>query len=504
MSGSRSGEVIRSGSAGSLSTTVERCSIRLIRAIRRGLSGAGGHGERRRRERSGRVGHLGLGRLGGDAGPARAAVLVKAAAIMRARRFELAAWETYECGKPWAEADGDVAEAIDFCEFYAREMVRLAQPRRRDAPGETNYSEHIPRGVAVVIPPWNFPLAIPTGMTAAALVAGNTVILKPAEQSPVIAWRLAEILRDAGLPAGALNYSARPGRGSRSGAGQSSGRSSRRLHRVARRRTLDQPPGRGDFARAGPRETGYRRDGGQERDHRRRRCRPRRGRGWRDPERLRLRRAEVLGVLARDRSRGNSCRVSDSSGRGGASRQSRAGRRSRNPRRPADRRRCAGAILEYQRIAATEGTIVFQGDAAPTRRSRVLRRALDRRRRRAGGTAWPRKRSSVPCWLSQARMISMMRCESPRHSLCPHRRSLLAQPGQHRARVTREFRVGNLYINRPITGALVDRQPFGGFKLSGIGTKAGGPDYLLEFLLTRCVTENTMRRGFAPEEVDEP
>ena len=99
--------------------------------------------------------------------------------------------ESIECGKPWAEADGDVAEAIDFCEFYAREMIRLAEPRHRDVPGETNFTEHLPRGVAVVIPPWNFPLAIPTGMTVAALVAGNTVILKPAEQSPVMAWHLA-------------------------------------------------------------------------------------------------------------------------------------------------------------------------------------------------------------------------------------------------------------------------------------------------------------------------
>ena len=121
----------------------------------------------------------------------RAAVLVRAAAIFRARRFELAAWEVFECGKPWAEADGDVAEAIDFCEFYAREMIRLSEPRHRDVPGETNFTEHLPRGVAVVIPPWNFPLAIPTGMTVAALVAGNAVVLKPAEQSPVMAWHLA-------------------------------------------------------------------------------------------------------------------------------------------------------------------------------------------------------------------------------------------------------------------------------------------------------------------------
>ena len=134
---------------------------------------------------------------------------------MRNRRFELAAWEVFECGKPWAEADGDVAEAIDFCEFYAREMIRLAEPRHRDVPGETNFTEHIPRGVAVVIPPWNFPLAIPTGMTVAALVAGNTVILKPAEQSPVITWHLARVLDEAGLPPGVLNYL--PGLGEEAG-----------------------------------------------------------------------------------------------------------------------------------------------------------------------------------------------------------------------------------------------------------------------------------------------
>ena len=120
-------------------------------------------------------------------------------------RFEIAAWENFECGKPWAEADGDVAEAIDFCEFYAREMIRLSEPRRRDVPGETNFAEH-PRGVAVVIPPWNFPLAIPTGMTVAAIVAGNAVILKPSEQAPVMAWHLVQALKEAGLPPGVLNY----------------------------------------------------------------------------------------------------------------------------------------------------------------------------------------------------------------------------------------------------------------------------------------------------------
>ena len=221
---------------------------------------------------------------------------------MRDRRFELAAWEVYECGKPWAEADADVAEAIDFCEFYAREMIRLAEPRHRDVSGETNFTEHLPRGVAVVIPPWNFPLAIPTGMTVAALVAGNTVILKPAEQSPVIAWQLARVLHEAGLPPGVLNYL--PGLGEEVGQAlvNHPDVDRRRLHRLARRRPVDQPPGRRRQAGPDPRQAGHRRDGRQERDHHRRRRRPGRGRRRRDPQRLRLCGPEVLGLLAGDRA----------------------------------------------------------------------------------------------------------------------------------------------------------------------------------------------------------
>ena len=145
----------------------------------------------------------------------RASVLIRAAEILRRRRFELAAWEAYECGKPWQEADGDICEAIDFCEFYAREMIRLGRPTHRDVPGETNVIEHLARGVVVIIPPWNFPLAIPMGMTVAALVAGNAVVLKPAEQAPIMAYHLVQVLKEAGLPPGVLNYL--PGRGEEAG-----------------------------------------------------------------------------------------------------------------------------------------------------------------------------------------------------------------------------------------------------------------------------------------------
>src|SRR5262249_47469363 len=108
--------------------------------------------------------------------------------------------------KPWREADADVAEAIDFCEFYGREMLRLAEPQRRDVPGETNATFYEPRGVVVVIAPWNFPLAILCGMTTAALVTGNTVIMKPADQSSVVGAKLMEILQEANLPPGVINY----------------------------------------------------------------------------------------------------------------------------------------------------------------------------------------------------------------------------------------------------------------------------------------------------------
>ncbi len=137
----------------------------------------------------------------------RADFLFRAAAALRVRRAELATWEVVEAGKPWREADADVCEAIDYLSYYGREMLRLAPARQLDdLPGEVNAYMYQPRGVAVVIAPWNFPLAILTGMTAAALAAGNTVIMKPAEQTSVIAAKLMEIFRSVGLPVGVLAY----------------------------------------------------------------------------------------------------------------------------------------------------------------------------------------------------------------------------------------------------------------------------------------------------------
>ncbi len=137
----------------------------------------------------------------------RADYLFKAAKLMRKRKFEFAAWMVYEVGKNWAEADGDVAEAIDFMEFYGREALRYSKGHKLvKIKGEKNREEYIPLGVGIVIPPWNFPLAILAGMTTAAIVTGNTVVLKPSSDSPAIASKFVELMGEIGLPDGVLNF----------------------------------------------------------------------------------------------------------------------------------------------------------------------------------------------------------------------------------------------------------------------------------------------------------
>ena len=142
----------------------------------------------------------------------RADYLFKAAKIMRKRRFELNAVMMYEVGKSWIEADADTAEAIDFCDFYAHEMLRYANAKVPiQLPGEKDELSYLPLGVGVVIPPWNFPLAILTGMTLASVVTGNTVVLKPSSDSPLIGYKLMEVMEEAKLPAGVINFVAGPG-----------------------------------------------------------------------------------------------------------------------------------------------------------------------------------------------------------------------------------------------------------------------------------------------------
>jgi 1-pyrroline-5-carboxylate dehydrogenase len=137
----------------------------------------------------------------------RVRILLRAAAIMRRRKFEMLAWEVFEGGKPWTEADAQVSEAIDFLEYYSREMLRLKDGKDiYSVPGEESRYFYQPMGVGVVIPPWNFPTAILTGMSSAAIVTGNTIVLKPSETTPVLGAKVAEIFEEAGLPEGVLNF----------------------------------------------------------------------------------------------------------------------------------------------------------------------------------------------------------------------------------------------------------------------------------------------------------
>jgi RHH-type proline utilization regulon transcriptional repressor/proline dehydrogenase/delta 1-pyrroline-5-carboxylate dehydrogenase len=434
----------------------------------------------------------------------RAEVLFRAAEIMRRDRFELAAIEVFECGKPWREADGDIAEAIDFCEFYAREMIRLAEPERRDVPGETNAIERIPRGVIVVIPPWNFPLAIPTGMVAAALVAGNAVILKPAEQSPAIASHLRYILREAGLPSGVLHYM--PGRGE-----------------VVGQALVDDP--RVDMiAFTGSRAVGL------EINRRAAETKP-------DQDHVKRVIAEMGGknaLIIDDDADLDEAVVGVIQSAFGYSGQkcsacSRAivldgvydafvNRLAEAAKAvvvgpPEDPETMVGPvidadakarILRYGALARREGRVIHAADVGPL---------ADK-----GHYVGPMIVADVAPTARIAQeeifgpILAVIRAKDLDDALAIANGTQYALTGglysrspAHIDKVRRALRVGNVYINRPITGALVDRQPFGGFKLSGIGgSKAGGSSYLEEFLLTRAVTENTLRRGFAPEDASEP
>ncbi|MGB6625215.1 MAG: aldehyde dehydrogenase family protein, partial [Candidatus Acidiferrales bacterium] len=142
----------------------------------------------------------------------RAECCFRAAEILRKRRYEMDAWLCYETGKTWTESDADTAELIDFCEYYGREMLRLGSPQKLiPSAGEKNYLTYIPLGVGIVIPPWNFAAAIMGGMTMAAIVTGNTVVVKPSSDSPTVAAFFMEIMREAGVPNGVVNFFTGPG-----------------------------------------------------------------------------------------------------------------------------------------------------------------------------------------------------------------------------------------------------------------------------------------------------
>jgi RHH-type proline utilization regulon transcriptional repressor/proline dehydrogenase/delta 1-pyrroline-5-carboxylate dehydrogenase len=431
----------------------------------------------------------------------RAELLMRSAAILRRRRFELAAWEVYECGKPWRESDADVAEAIDFCEYYAQEMLRLSSPQRRNIPGEENEYFYEPRGVAVVIAPWNFPLAILCGMTAAALVTGNPAIMKPAEQSSVVASKLMEVFEEAGFPSGVLQYL--PGIGEEIGP------------------TLVGHPKVSIIAFTGSRSVGLaiNKAGGETtagQDHVKRVITEMGGKnatiidddadldeavhsvaasafGYSGQKCSACSRAIVLDAVY-DQFLQRLIEVTKSLRIGPAE----------NPGTfigPVIDGEARDRILRMIETGKQEARLVCAGELG----------ALEQE----GNYVAPHIFADVPprAAIAQEEIFGPVLCvirardlsdaldiaNGTRYALTG---GLHSRSPANIERVRREFRVGNLYINRKITGALVDRQPFGGFKLSGTGPKAGGPDYLLHFLHGRTITENTLRHGFAPSDAE--
>ncbi len=426
----------------------------------------------------------------------RAQTLVAAAALLRERRLELAALQVRECAKPWVEADGDVCEAIDFLEYYAREAIRLDAGRELiQVPGERNTMRYTARGVAAVISPWNFPLAIPCGMVAAALATGNAVVLKPAEQSPASASALVEALRAAGVPEGAVSLL--PGFGE---AGEALVRDPR-VHTIAFtgssavgldivRAAAETPDGQGHVKRVVA-EMGGKNcvlvDSDADLDdavpailhsafgYAGQKCSAaaRVLADERVADALLERLAGALEVLVVGQAEAFSTAVP-----------------------PVIEREAQQRVLRYAELAAREGTLVTSPHELPGA-GWFCRPALATDL--PEGSAVVREEIFGPL-LTVERVRGMAEaCEAVEASPFALTGGLFSRSTATIEEVVRRTPVGNLYVNRNITGAMVGRQPFGGNRRSGIGSKAGGPDYLLQFVEPRVVTENTMRHGLVVE-----
>jgi RHH-type proline utilization regulon transcriptional repressor/proline dehydrogenase/delta 1-pyrroline-5-carboxylate dehydrogenase len=459
-----------------------------------------------------------------DADPrARAAVLVKAAASMRSRRDELSGVMIKESGKTWREADADVCEAIDFCEYYARLAVPLFERHRLGRfIGELDEVWYQPRGVAAVISPWNFPLAICTGMTVAALVTGNTVIVKPAEQTPGIAKLMVDILHQSlnevfsspshrltVSPSQVLHFCPAPG--------ETTGAALVRDPRIALIAfTGSKAVGLDIIQAAGvtPSEQVHVKkvicemggknaviiDTSADLD-----------------EAVLAVRQSAFGFQGQKCSACSRVIVVDEAGPDGpaistftrrlveATRALTIG----DPLKPGTDigpvidEEAANKIRHYIELGKKESRLELSMDVpssdpfvasslrrfvAPTIFSHVLPTHAIAREEIFGPVLAVMHAPTFDAALGIA-------------NASPYKLTggVFSRKPSHLEQAKQEFRVGNLYLNRGITGALVGRQPFGGFGMSGVGSKAGGADYLLQFVEPRASCENTLRRGFAPE-----
>jgi 1-pyrroline-5-carboxylate dehydrogenase len=427
----------------------------------------------------------------------RAALLHGVAGILRERKFEFCAWMIYEVGKNWVEADADIAETIDFAEFYAREALRLAKSATPvQLPGEQDTLQYIPLGVGAVIPPWNFPCAIMAGMTMAAIVCGNTVVMKPSHDSPAIAFKFFEALQEAGMPYGVVNFC--PGSGSTFGSG------------------LVEHPQTRFVAFTGSKEVGL--------DINQRAAIARPGQKWIKRTVLEMGGKDSI-IVADDANmdaavegvalsafgfQGQKCsacsraivdasiydvfleRLKDRVARiavGDPTENKFMG--------PVINDKAMKSILDYIEVGKKEGRLISGGGPA--------------REAGEGYFIQPTVIADIPptARISQEEIfgpvLAVIKARNYDHALEIANNTEFGLTGavystsrEKLERARQEFHVGNLYFNRKCTGAMVGAHPFGGFNMSGTDSKAGGPDYLLLFTQAKSVAEKVGDAAPAP------
>ena len=420
----------------------------------------------------------------------RAETLLRAGALIRKCKLEFDAWLVYEAGKTWPEAEADVCEAIDFCEYYARQMLRLAKPDPLlQLPGEKDELVYLPLGVGVIIPPWNFPLAIMVGMTTAALVAGNTVVIKPSSDTPTIAAKFAEVLLDAGFPP--QSFSLLVGSGSVVGDVI-----------VAHPRTRF-------VAFTGSRDVGLHINELA--------AKPQKGQLW-----IKRVIAEMGGkdaiVVDRESDLNSAVKNVMWSAFGYQGQKCSACSRAivdeavydefldklktevgalkvgpsdqqDNYMGPVINEGAKRSILDYVEIGKKEGRLIAGGSAVP-------------------GDGYFVQPTVIADIDSKARIfqeeifgpvLAVAKARNFDHALELANDSEYGLTGavftknpEKIRKARQQFFVGNLYINRKCTGAMVGAHPFGGFNMSGTDSKAGGPDYLLQFLQAKAIGEKVI------------
>ena len=417
----------------------------------------------------------------------RVAMLLRVAALLRERKFEFNAWLTFEAGKTWPEAEAETAEAIDFCEYYAREMARLAGPQPVvQLPGERDEMRYLALGVGIVIPPWNFPLAILCGMACAALVAGNTVVIKPSSETPTIGAVFAELLLEAGFPAESLCFL--------TGSGAVIGD------------ILVCHPKSRFISFTGSRDVGLHINELA--------AKPQSGQIW-----IKRVVAEMGGkdAIIVD----SECDLEAAVEGVALSAFGYSGQKCSACSRAIVHADVYDAFVEKltvrvsrMNVGAADDTGFYMGPVISAGAKRSIERFVEIGSREgrvvAGGGTVPADGHFLPPTViadvdAKARIfqeeifgpvLSVTKARDFSHALEMANDSVYGLTGavfssipEHIDRAREEFFTGNLYINRKCTGAMVGAHPFGGFNMSGTDSKAGGPDYLLLFLQAKSIAE---------------